>query len=132
MEKKNQVALIRRGEMALARRMEPKEEYITAVADIFETPNAFVVKLDMPGSTKDGISVNVESNILTVLGAVKSHHRENSTLLIKEIVALSYFRAFKLGDGLAAGRIEAEFENGVLTVLIPKTEDYKRREIPIT
>ena len=132
MAKKNQVALIRRGEYALARRMEPKVEYITAVADIFETQDAFVVKLDMPGSSNNGIKVSVESDILTVRGAVPSHHREQSRVLMREIDTLSYFRAFNLGEGLATERIEAEFENGVLTLLIPKTDDYKIREIPIT
>jgi len=132
MAKKNQVALIRRGETALARRLEPKEEYITAVTDIFEMPDSFVVKLDMPGSSKDGIKVSVESDILTVRGEVTSNHRKQSEILMSKIVALSYFRAFNLGKGLAVDRIEAEFEDGVLTLLIPKTDDYKIRQIPIT
>lgn len=132
MAKKNEVALIRRGEVGLARRTEPKEEFIAAVADIFETPAAFVVKLDMPGSSKDGIKVSVESNTLTVRGAVRSRHRVTASLLTREIVTLTYFRAFNLGEGLEADGIQAEFEDGVLTLIIPKSDDYRTREIPIS
>jgi HSP20 family protein len=132
MAKKNEVALVRRGGVALVKRAEPKEELITAVADIFETPDAFVVKLDMPGSSKEGIKVSVESDVLSVRGTVQSHHREAATMVMKEIVALSYFRAFKLGEGLAGEGIKAGFEDGVLTLIIPKTDEYKVREIPIS
>ncbi len=132
MAKKNEVALVRRGDVSLIKRPESKEEFINAVADIFETPDAFVVKLDMPGSSKEGIKVNVEADVLSVRGTVRSHHRETATVLMKEIITLSYYRAFKLGEGLASDGIQAEFEDGVLTLIIPKTDDYKVREIPIS
>jgi len=132
MAKKNEVALIRRGETALVRRADPKEEFITAVCDIFEMPDAFVVKLDMPGSSKEGVSVTVESDILTVRGMVKSLHRETVSMLMREIVALSYYRVFNLGKGLNADRTQAEFEDGVLTLTIPKADNYKERRISIS
>jgi len=132
MAKKHEVALIRRADLALARRTEPREEFITAVADIFETPDAFVVKLDMPGSSKEGIKVKVESDVLSVQGAVHSIHRETTNRLNREIVAMCYFRAFRLGEGLLAEGIEAEFEDGVLTLVIPKSDEYKVRNIPIS
>lgn len=132
MAKKNEVALIRRGETALVRKGEAKEEFITAVCDIFETPDGFVVKLDMPGSSKEGISVTVESDTLTVRGAVRSLHRESVSLLMREIVALSYYRMFKLSKGLNADQTQAEFEDGVLTLTIPKADNYKERRISIS
>jgi len=95
-------------------------------------PDAFVVKLDMPGSSKEGVSVTVESDILTVRGMVKSLHRETVSMLMREIVALSYYRVFNLGKGLNADRTQAEFEDGVLTLTIPKADNYKERRISIS
>ena len=132
MDKKKQVALIRREPFALARRAEQKEEFITAVVDIFEMPDAFIVKLDMPGSSKDGMKITVESGVLTVQGAFKSLHRERVMTPTRERVTLSYLREFNLGEGVEADRIEAEFEDGVLTLMIPKSDDYKARQIPIS
>jgi len=131
MDTNNTGDLIRRPSSALAKRPEPLEPPVTPVADIYETADAFVIKLDMPGAVKDSISVIIEPGILAVKGKVDSHHHENGKLVYSEIGSRSYSRRFNLGDGIDSGNIEAQFENGVLGVTIPKTESLKAREIKI-
>jgi len=131
MDTNNTGDLIRRPISALARRPEPLEPPVTPVADIYETADAFVIRLDMPGAVKDSISVIVEPGILAIKGKVDMGHRENSKLVYSEIGERSYSRTFNLGDGVDTDHIEAQFENGVLGITIPKTESLKAREIKI-
>ncbi len=132
MTKKNDGALIRPGVSAIVRWSEPGEDLITPVADILETADFFVVKLDMPGATKDGIRLTLESNVLIVQGAVRSVRRERMNMLRREVVALNYYREFNISDDILSDGIEAEFENGVLTMKLQKAQHAKKRDIPIT
>ena len=124
-------ALMRKRSSALAKRTEPVERSITPVADIYETADAFVVKLDIPGATKDSISVSVEPGYLSAKGLVGPHHTEDANLLLGEIGRRSYFREFNLTEGINHKEVEAQFEDGVLTIRLPKTDEMKLKEIPI-
>ena len=107
------------------------EELITPSVDMYESPGSFVVSVDMPGSWKDGIRITVESGILAVKGTIRSIHREQAESHEKHRVTLHYYRAFQLSDELDASRTEAEFSDGVLTLIIPKKETHVVREIQI-
>lgn len=131
MDTNNTGDLIRRPSTALAIRPEPLEPPVTPVADIYETSDAFVIKLDMPGAVKESISVTVEPGNLAVKGKVESYAREKGELVYSEIGRRSFARNFNLGSGVDSGSIEAEFENGILGITIPKTESLKAREIKI-
>jgi len=123
--------IVRRGNSALTRRSETTESFITPVADIYETADAFVVKLDMPGATKESISVGVEPGNLTAKGVVGEYHGQNANLILSGISRRSYFREFNLTEGIDHKDVEAEFEDGVLTIRLPKSEKMKTKEIPI-
>jgi len=124
-------ALERRRSGALVKRTESAERIITPVGDIYETSDAFVVKLDMPGATKESIQLNVEPGSISVRAAVGPFHAERSTILMDEIGRKSYFREFTLGQGISHNDVQAQFEDGVLTITLPKTEESKAREIKI-
>jgi len=131
MDTNNNGDLIRRTSNALVKLPEPLVTLMTPVADIYETADAFVIKLDMPGAQKESISVVAESGCLTVKGNAEPHNRENGELVFSEIGRRGYARRFNLGDGVDISKIEAQFENGVLGIAIPKTESLKAREIII-
>jgi len=131
MDTNNTDDLIRRPSNALAKRPELLEPPVTPVADIYETADAFVIKLDIPSAVKDSISVVVEPGVLAVKGKVDSLYRESGKLVYSERGQRSYARSFNLGDGVDSGSIEAQFENGVLGITIPKTESLKAHEIII-
>ncbi len=131
MTKNGEVALVRRGNDALARRMDPLDEFVTPAADIFETSVAFVLKVDMPGVEKDSISVQVEPGQLQVKGLIAQLYKESGNLVYSEMRKASFFRKFNIGSGIDLDAISANFENGVLTLTLPKDEALRVREIPI-
>jgi HSP20 family protein len=131
MENKKNVSLIRAGLSALMKSPEAPETVVSPVADIFETADAFIVKLDMPGATKESISLNVDPSRLIVHGGILPHHKEQFKLLFSEIGRKKYLREFNLGTGMKLDEIDAQFEDGVLTVTLPKNDEVKAREIHI-
>jgi HSP20 family protein len=108
-----------------------EDKIVTPCADIFETPEAYVVCLDMPGSPKETISLTMEKGILQVEAAVEPHHEETANVLYRELRTTSYHRAFTLGEGVDQSSVDAVFENGVLTVKLLKTPETKPKQITI-
>ncbi len=104
---------------------------VTPSADIIETPEAYLLTLEMPRATKETISVTLEQGRLEVKGSVAPIQREGATVLFSEIRTAGYSRTFTLGDGIDRTKIDASFENGVLTMTLRKGEGLKQREIKI-
>ncbi|HEY6952111.1 MAG TPA: Hsp20/alpha crystallin family protein [Bacteroidota bacterium] len=131
MTKNGEVALVRKGNDSLARRMEPLEDYVMPVADIYETADAYVVRVDMPGVSKESISISLEPGQLQIRGLIGQFHNEGSNVLYSEIAKANFYRKFNVGNGIDADAIRASVENGVLTVTLPKNDLTRVREIPI-
>ena len=125
----NNNALMPRSSSAITKHQQ--ERTVEPVADIYETNDAFVVKLDMPGSFKEGIKLSIEPDRLSVRGAVNLLFNDKGNVTFSEIGWKSYYREFNLGNGVNHENIEAQFEDGVLTITLPKAENVKAREITI-
>jgi HSP20 family protein len=104
---------------------------VAPLADVIETPEAFLVALDMPGATKENISVTLEKGALRVKGYVEPLQKEGAATIIREIRTTGYSRAFTIGEGIDRNRVEATFEDGVLSVKLFKAEELKPRQITI-
>jgi HSP20 family protein len=100
-------------------------------ADIVETPEAFVVNLDLPGARKETISLTLEQNVLQVKAEVESRHGADTNLLHRELWTAGYKRAFTLGEGVDRGTVDAVYADGVLTVKLFKTPETQPRTINI-
>jgi HSP20 family protein len=107
--------------------------WIPAV-DIYQTDNhTLVLKVELPDVAREDIDLRVENTTLTITGqkqrdkAVKEeqYHRIERTFG-------SFSRTFTLPPTVDAGKIGAEFKNGVLTVTLPLREDAKPRQIQVT
>jgi HSP20 family protein len=131
MENNKHDAIIRKESEALMKRPEPMEMIVVPVADVFETADAFVVKLDVPGTTKESIDLSIEPNQLTVKATIGVYFKNDMKVLFSEIGRKRYLREFHLGDGIDHEKIVAQFEDGVLTITLPKTDEVKPKEIPI-
>jgi HSP20 family molecular chaperone IbpA len=110
---------------------ETSERTVEPVADIYETADSFVVKLDMPGSSKEGISLNMEPNRMEIRGSVPLQTQESNKIVFAEIGRKIYYREFNLGKGVDIDAAAANYEDGVLTVTLPKSEAVKPRTINI-
>jgi HSP20 family protein len=100
-------------------------------ADIVETPDAFLLLVDLPGAVKEGISLKIERNELSIRASRQSSEPSDASYIHRELPSCGYARTFALGDGVDAGNVDAQFDLGVLTVKLFKSEQMKPREITI-
>jgi HSP20 family protein len=104
---------------------------VAPATDIYETPDSYVLSLDMPGVRKEGISLTLDRGMLEVSAEVENRYEESATLLRREILTAGYQRSFTLGEGIDRQSVDARFEDGVLTVKLFKSPEMKPREIRI-
>jgi len=105
----------------------------TPSVDIFETDDhALVIKAELPDVSREDIDLRVENNTLTITGQKKmdSDVKEEKYHRIERVYG-SFSRTFTLPPTVDAGRINAEFKNGVLTVTLPLREEAKPRQIQV-
>ena len=101
--------------------------------DIQETPDAYKLEAELPGLTKDDINITLENNVLRLSGERKfekdakkeNYHRVERTYG-------TFTRAFALPQQVNPEGVNAAFENGILTVTVPKAEQAKPRKISIS
>ncbi|PSQ86624.1 MAG: heat-shock protein [Bacteroidetes bacterium SW_8_64_56] len=100
--------------------------------DLSETDDAFRIRLDVPGMTKDDITINLQNNTLTVSGERTSERTDEGEEYVRVERAFGNFhRTFTLPNAVDRENVEAAYEDGVLTIHVPKTEESTRRQIEI-
>jgi HSP20 family protein len=101
-------------------------------ADVVETADAVTVRMDLPGHDAKDIHVNVENDVLTVRSERKTETQEKGETLHRcERSYGLYTRSFALPATVDAQKAEARYENGVLSVTLPKREDARPRAIAV-
>lgn len=100
------------------------------VADIDETKDNFVVKVELPGVDKEDVRVNIENGVLTIRGE-KQVETEDKKRHRVECSYGSFIRSFTLPQSVKADEIEAEYKNGILNLTIPKSEEAKPKQIDV-
>lgn len=101
--------------------------------DVNETKDHYLVSFDMPGVKKEDIQIEVKANELRVSGERTREVKEDSgeSTLHHERMYGRFERVFTLPTTVATDKIEAQYENGVLNIAIPKAETAKARTIQI-
>ena len=101
--------------------------------DIYETENELVVKADLPGVNPQNLDIRVENNILTIRGERKFENKVNEDNYLRvERVYGSFSRSFSLANSVKTEAIKADYQNGVLTLSLPKREEAKPKQIKVT
>ncbi|MET9611996.1 Hsp20/alpha crystallin family protein [Kitasatospora indigofera] len=98
----------------------------------FRAGQSFVLRLDLPGVDPASVDLDVERNVLTVRVQRLADLPQGAQVLADERTLGTFTRQVLLGDALDTDRIEADYDQGVLTVRIPVTEKAKPRKIRIT
>ena len=111
--------------------LQAERPVVSPCADIVETPEAYLLMLDMPGATKEGITLRVEQGALSIEAPVEPVRAAGGTVLFSEIRTGRYSRTFTIGEGIDRNAVDARYEDGVLTVTLRKSEHLKPREITI-
>ncbi len=98
--------------------------------DVYTTDNDVVVKVAIPGVKPEDVEVTFEGDTLTIKGQIPPRE-EGVTYLFAETFRGSFARSLRLDIPVDADRIEATFDNGLLTLTLPKAEAVKPRTIKV-
>ena len=99
--------------------------------DIYEDSKGITLLADMPGVDKQGVTIDLKEDQLTINGKVESSEK-GETLLHKEYEVGNYFRQFTVSDVIDRDKITAKMADGVLTLTLPKAEKAVPKKIEIT
>jgi HSP20 family protein len=94
--------------------------------DLYEDANNTYVRAELPGVSRDDINVEMTDGYLTITGARKSGGNEGD-----QEESFSFSRAVSIADEVQADKVSAVYENGVLTVTLPKREEAKPKKISV-
>ena len=106
--------------------------YYVPPTDIHETAEALTLVMEMPGVEKKDIAVTLENDTLRVEGRIDFSKYGGLEPVYTEYNVGHYARSFTLGSTIDQSKINAQLEDGVLTLTLPKAEAAKPRRITIT
>lgn len=104
----------------------------TLAFDVHETDQAYTAVIALPGLTADQIDVRLEDGTLTVSGEIPQPTvPENARLLMQERTFGKFCRSIHLPQAVDASNVEASYENGILTLTLPKSPEAQPKQIPV-
>jgi HSP20 family molecular chaperone IbpA len=109
----------------------PAEAALTPPVDVIEDSAGITLYADLPGVAKDRLNLHIEGDTLSIEGEISLPTQENMDATHVEVALPRYRRVFTLSRELDAGKVNAEFEHGVLKLRIPKAEHAQPRRIEV-
>jgi HSP20 family protein len=104
---------------------------IPPLIDIHEAPDGLILEADLPGASSEGLTVQLEDNVLSLRANAVSPAPEGVRAIHEEFRAGEFQRSFILSDDVDRERISAELKNGVLKLTLPRVDRAKTRRIEI-
>jgi len=99
--------------------------------DILEREDELTVLADVPGASADRIDVKFEEGTLAIHAHVEPRQPEDISYMLQEYGVGDFYRTFRVSEAVDAGKITAEYTDGVLILHLPKTEATKPRKIAV-
>ncbi|HEV7928023.1 MAG TPA: Hsp20/alpha crystallin family protein [Verrucomicrobiae bacterium] len=115
-----------------AARVQPVQQERTFAlpnVNVIETKDGYILEAEMPGVAKEGLDVSVEENLLTITGRRQAEPSAN--VVHRESNPVDYRRVFELDPTIDTAKINAQIEQGILTLNLPKAEKDKPRRITV-
>lgn len=105
----------------------------TPRVDLAETEETYLIYLDLPGMTKEDLSINYQDGTLSVSGERTFAERDEKEMSFARVERFAghFYRSFTLPKAINSNKIEANYADGVLTIRVPKAEESKPRRINI-
>jgi HSP20 family protein len=98
--------------------------------DAYSTDDAIIVSAAVPGVNPDDVEITVEGETLTIRGGIYSRI-DNVNYIISERFDGAFSRTLQLNVPVDVDKIEASFENGILTLVLPKAEEVRPKVIKV-
>jgi HSP20 family protein len=100
--------------------------------DVIQQKDDIIVKASIPGVKPEEIDVAIEENVLTLRAERKpDYDAKDVAYLIQERPTGSFFRALHLPDTVDVNKVHSGYENGVLTITMPRAEEKKKKQIQV-
>ena len=99
--------------------------------DAVRTEDGLVLRFDLPGIDPASIDVTVDRGVLTVGAKRTEEHTEGEKPVVRERITGTFSRRVRLGDAADSAKVEAGYQDGVLTVRVPLAETAKPRKVEI-
>lgn len=99
--------------------------------DIFETSDALTLLADMPGVEPKNLKIDLRENVLTLSATVEPLRKPGEEDVWREYETGGFFRQFTLSERIDQSKIEANLDDGVLRLHLPKVEAMKPRQIAV-
>ncbi len=116
----------------LTRQAETWRGYEWMALDMFQTDDDIIVKAVLPGIKPEDINVSITNQVLNIRGEIKEDRvNENATYHIRERRSGVVTRAVQLPAPVISEKARAEFENGILTLMLPKAEEVRPKTISV-
>ena len=103
----------------------------TPSVDIFENDKEIVLLADMPGVQAEALNIDLRDNTLTLDGGVEPFEAEGEEEVLIEYEVGKYYRQFSLSEMIDQNKIDAQLNNGVLRLTLPKVEKAAPRTITV-
>jgi HSP20 family protein len=103
---------------------------VRPIGNICEEHDAVVLRLEMPGVSKDGIEVNVNGDTLSIYGR-RSSYAEDVSYIVRERQDTDFRAIYTLDERVNREKVDARMENGILTVRLHLKEEVKPRKIDV-
>lgn len=116
-------------ERTVQREVHTRPEF-SPVVDIYDQGGEIVLVADMPGVPGEAVELHLDRGVLTLQGKAKPTPSEGQ-MVYQEFQVEDFMRTFRLTEDIDAAGIAAEFQNGVLTIRLPKAAEKKSRKIPV-
>ncbi|MGB8656990.1 MAG: Hsp20/alpha crystallin family protein [Candidatus Zixiibacteriota bacterium] len=114
-------------------RPEWTEDQWSPSVDVSETKDDIIIKAEMPGISKDDVKISIQDNVLTLKSEKRQEKEEKEANYHRVERSYGCFsRSFALPTAVKADKVKANYRDGVLNVTLPKTEEVKPKEIPVT
>jgi HSP20 family protein len=102
---------------------------LAPAVDISETDKQFELTAELPGLQPEHVEVKLSNGVLTIKGEKKEEREEKKEgYYLSERRFGSFQRSFSVPDGVDADKVSADFKNGVLTVIMPKSPEVREKE----
>ena len=101
--------------------------------DVSENEGAYLVKAELPGVAREDLNVTINDGVLTINAERKEEKKDekDGRVIRQERYYGKFVRSLRLGSDIDEGRIEAQYENGVLNLSLPKTAEVKPRKVDV-
>ncbi|HUN24389.1 MAG TPA: Hsp20/alpha crystallin family protein [Anaerolineales bacterium] len=110
----------------------PWAEALGLAIDVHQTEDAYVVTADLPGWTADQIKIEVLDNVVSIRGEkVEEKSEEKAGYLLKERRSGNFSRSFSLPKAIDSSKVQAELQNGVLSLNLPLAEEVKPKAVSV-